>query len=81
MAKQVQAWQARDGSLHLSELRADVASALTEADEIAALLADHCAPPYADNEALKRDILERADLVIDLASLLIKARELQAKEP
>jgi hypothetical protein len=79
MAKQVQVWQAVDGSLHRNERDALVSDAYGEAEHIAASLAAFIVPPYGDSEAIKRDILERADLVIDLAAALLRAREIQRR--
>ena len=77
MAKQVQVWQAVDGSLHRNERDALIADANGEAESIAGSLASFVVPPYGDSEAIKRDILERADLVIDLAAALLRAREIE----
>ena len=64
MARKVEAYESKDGTVHKNEIEADRADAEHDLNIAAVELAAAIRPAYGDEDQLVRDLIENAELVM-----------------
>ena len=64
MARKVEAYESKDGTVHKSEIEADRVDAERDLNTAAITLAAAIRPAYGDEDQLARDLIEHAELVM-----------------
>lgn len=64
MARKVEAYESKDGTVHKNEFEADRADAEHDLNMAAVALAAAIRPAYGDEDQLARDLIEHAELVM-----------------